>query len=182
MAINTKKISGLQTLTTLTGDEYLMVAYNNRSYKVPTSLLTSDIIESITQTVVTGDEKESPIVIKMANGDVYNFSVRNGKQGKEGNKGKQGDKGETGDTAVALYNTDVADLILDTLNGKSVDGKIIYSADELTKLVLSARQGAYLNEKVEALAEEYPTQDEYDEMLAEGKIDPNTKYFIVSEE
>ena len=45
MAINSKKISGFRELSKLDGDEYLMVAFNNRSYKVRTSLFTSDTIK-----------------------------------------------------------------------------------------------------------------------------------------
>ena len=51
MAISSRKISGLKELSNLSGDEFLMVAFNNRSYKVKTSLFTSDIIESIEQDV-----------------------------------------------------------------------------------------------------------------------------------
>ena len=59
MAISSKKISGFRELTELSGDEYIMVAFNNRSYKVKTSLFTSDIIESIEQSIERGDGASS---------------------------------------------------------------------------------------------------------------------------
>ena len=36
MALSSRKISTLQTRESLNGDEYLMVAFNNKSYKVRT--------------------------------------------------------------------------------------------------------------------------------------------------
>ena len=179
MAVNSKKISSLNTLDSLTGEEFLMVAYNNRSYKIKTSLLTSDVIQSITQTMKTGDGAENTITIKTTSGDPKTFTVTNGAKGSDGDKGKTGDKGQIGDTGVALYNEDVSDLILDTVNGKSVDGETIYNEEQLAALILSARQGAFLNAKLEALAEVYCTQDKYDELASENKIDEGTKYFII---
>ena len=55
------------------------------------------------------------------------------------------------------------------------------SDEELTSYALSAKQGSVLNTKLEALAEEYLTQDEYDERLSLNKIDANIKYFIMED-
>ena len=52
MAISSRKISSFPERSSLNGDEYLMVAFDNRSYKVKTSLFTSDIIESIKKSTV----------------------------------------------------------------------------------------------------------------------------------
>ena len=57
MAISSRKISGLKELSNLSGEEYLMVAFNNRSYKVKTSLFTSDIIPVISKEIVLGGIK-----------------------------------------------------------------------------------------------------------------------------
>lgn len=179
MAINSRKISGLNELRTLSGEEFLMVALNNKSYKIKTSLLTSDKIEQITQVLNPGDNADNPITITTSDGNSNTFHVYNGSKGSDGNKGKTGDKGETGDTGVALYNTDAYDLILDTVNGKSVDGETIYTDAQLTELILSARQGKKLNDKLEELAEAYCSQEEYDELVATNKVDANTKYYIV---
>ena len=43
----------------------------------------------------------------------YEFAVYNGSKGSTGDKGEQGDKGVKGDTGIAIYNTDVNDLIYD---------------------------------------------------------------------
>ena len=180
MAINSKKISGFRELTELNGDEYLMVAFNNRSYKVKTSLFTSDIIESIEQDVKTGDEALSPITITTKSGDIYTFYVKNGKKGSTGEDGKQGKKGETGDAGIALYNTDFEDRIIDSLDGTDKEGNEL-TDEELVSSALSAKQGTVLNNKLELLTEEYITQEEYDERVGTNKIYSNVKYFIIDE-
>lgn len=182
MAINSKKISGFKELNSITGDEYLMVAYNNRSYKVKASLFTSDIITSIEQTLNSGDEAQSPIRIRTSGGDVYTFYVKNGAKGSPGRTGDTGKKGQTGNAGIALYNDNLENRILDTLDGSSNDGSKTYSNDELTSWALSARQGSVLNNKLESLAEEYITQDEYDERVSENRILPGVKYFIIDSE
>lgn len=181
MAISSKKISGFKELSNLSGDEYLMVALNNRSYKVKTSLFTSDIIESIEQDVKKGDGASSPITIKTKAGDEYVFYVKNGQKGSTGDDGSKGKKGETGNTGIALYNTDFEDRILDSLDGTDSEGNVLGN-DELTSYALSAKQGTVLNDKLELLAEEYITQEEYDERVGTNKIYPNVKYFIIEEE
>ena len=182
MAINSKKISGFREITSLTGDEYLMVAYNNRSYKVKASLFTSDIIESIDQTVKTGDDASSPIKITTSGGDVYTFYVRNGSKGSKGDPGEDGEVGEMGNAGLAIYNNaDFEDRIIDSLDGTDNEGNVLEDT-ELTSYALSAKQGTVLNTKLEALAEEYLTQEEYDEKLADNKILAGTKYFIIESE
>lgn len=181
MALNTRKISGFQERNTINGDEYLMVAYNNRSYKIKASLFTSDIISDITQKINTGDEKDNPITITMADGRTFAFSVKNGAKGSRGETGNKGEKGDKGDTGFAIYNEDMFDYILDTVNGKSVDGQIVYTPDELASMILSARQGKIIGDKLDKLAEVYCTQEEYDILVEENKIDDNTKYFIIEE-
>lgn len=180
MAISSKKISGFRELTELNGEEYLMVAFNNRSYKVKTSLFTSDIIESIEQDVKKGDGESSPITIKTKAGATYTFYVKNGLKGSTGDEGKQGKKGETGDAGVALYNTDFEDKIIDAVDGTDGKGNDM-TENELVNSALSARQGAYLNDKLELLAEEYISQEEFDERLGTNKIYANVKYFIIDE-
>lgn len=176
MAINTRKISGLTELSELNGSEYLMVAKNGRSYKIRTSLLTSDIITNISQVVIEGDEAESPITITTAAGEKFNFTVKNGKKGSQGIKGGQGDPGEDGNSGIAIYNEDIADLIgliVDSLNDET------HTDEELAQMMLSAKQGAVINTKLDNLKEVYCTQIQYDTWVDEGKIDANTKYFIV---
>ena len=180
MAISSKKISGFRELTELSGDEYLMVAYNNRSYKVKTSLFTSDIIDSIEQEIHTGDGAQSPITIKTKSGDTYTFYVTNGKKGSTGEDGKQGKKGETGNAGIALYNTDFEDKIVDSLDGTDKEGNEL-TDEELISSALSAKQGTVLNNKLELLTEEYITQEEYDERVGTNKIYSNVKYFIIDE-
>ena len=175
MAINTRKISGLSELTELTGEEYLMVANNDRSYKVKTSLLTSDIIESIYQDLHEGDGEESPIIITTSAGDVYNFSVKNGLTGSQGKRGEQGLPGDSGNVELPIYpdNIDPHDLIIDTLEDtEHTDG-------ELSTYMLSAKQGAILNTKLEKLKEIYCTQEQYDQWVEDDKINPSAKYFIM---
>ena len=176
MAINTRKISGLTELSSLTGLEYLMISNGGKSYKIRTSLLTSDIIKSIEQELVEGDGAESPITITTSAGDEYIFTVKNGLRGTQGPKGLTGDKGETGNSGIALYNEtleDVIGLIIDSLDGNG------HTDDELSQMILSAKQGAILNTKLDKLKEFYCTQDQYDAWAEEGKIDTTAKYFIV---
>ena len=180
MALSSRKISTLQTRESLNGDEYLMVAFNNKSYKVRTSLFISDIISSIDQQVVKGDSAASPITITTSDGEKRTFYVRNGATGSTGKEGPKGKKGETGNAGVALYNTDFEDIILDNLDGLNSENERM-SDEELTSYALSAEQGSVLNTKLEALAEEYLTQDEYDERLSLNKIDANIKYFIMED-
>jgi len=180
MAISSKKISGFSERTSLTGDEYLMVAFNNRSYKVKTSLFTSDIISSITQNVAKGDDKTSTITITTGDGRDYSFYVKNGSKGSKGETGDTGIKGQTGNAGIALYNTDFDDRVIDSLDGTDKEGNLL-DDNELTSYALSAMQGYNLNNKLEALAEEYITQDEYDERVIANTIYPNVKYFIIDE-
>ena len=177
MAINTRKISGLSELTELSGEEYLMVAKDGRSYKMKTNVLTSDIITSIDQAVVSGDEKENPIVIKTSAGDVYRFSIRNGAKGSKGERGDDGAPGQSGNTELPIYpvNTDPRELIIDTLNDTE------HTDSELSTYMLSAKQGAILNTKLDKLREVYCTQEEYDKLVDDDKISTDTKYFIVEE-
>lgn len=181
MAISSKKISGFRELQTLSGDEYLMVAFNNRSYKVKTSLFTSDIIRSIDQKIVTGDEAANTITITTGNGQQYVFTVKNGAKGSTGATGATGAKGETGNTGIALYNTDFDDRVINTLDGTDNEGNLLED-DELTSYALSAMQGYVLNNKLDSLAEEYISQDEYDERVRTNNISANTKYFIIDED
>ncbi len=181
MAINTRKISGLSELSEITGSEYIMLAKNNRSYKAKAELFTSDKIKSIEQTAAKGDDAISYINITTSAGENYTFTVKNGSKGSEGKIGKPGPKGETGDSGVILYNTDMADIIVDNLEGKNINGET-YSDDELSTYILSARQGNILNGKIEALAEQYLTQDEYDFLVENNKIQDHVKYFIIEEE
>ena len=190
MAINTRKISGLHELNSLTGNEYLMIANAGKSYKIRTSLLTSDIITKIEQDLVEGDEAESPITITTSAGYEYTFTIRNGRRGSQGLKGETGEKGETGNSGVALYNNtleSVIGLIIDSLNDKEHTDK------QLSSMILSAKQGAILNTKLDKLKEVYCTQTQYDAWVEEDenrgseagyikKIDAGTKYFIVEEE
>ena len=182
MAISSRKISSFPERNTLNGEEYLMVAFDNRSYKVKTSLFTSDIIESITQKVNRGDGVESPITIKTAGGDTYVFNVRNGLKGSTGDTGGQGPQGLQGNAGVALYNTDVEDIILDSLDGKK-DG-VALTDKQLTGYGLSARQGTILQDQLDLLAEEYITQEEYDRRAnaVPSEIEANVKYFIIESE
>lgn len=181
MAINTRKISGLAELSSISGSEYIMLAKNNRSYKAKSSLFTSDKIDSITQTTAVGDGAISYISVATSAGDNYTFTVQNGHKGSDGDMGLTGLKGETGNSGVILYQTDTADIIVDNLEGLSTDGTL-YTNDELSTYILSARQGNILNGKIEALAERYLTQDEYDDLVESNNVQENVKYFIVEEE
>lgn len=184
MAINTRKISGLNELTELNGNEYLMVAKNNRSYKAKTQLFTSDKIEAINQTVAEGDDAVSTITIRTSDGTNYNFTVKNGSKGNPGETGKKGDDGETGNSGVIIYNSNPQDdLIVDSLDGTMVvDGEAVtYTDEELAKLILSAKQGSILNSKLDKLEEEYLTQEQYDLLVSENAIKDHVKYFIIEE-
>lgn len=181
MAISSKKISGFRELQTLSGDEYLMVAFNNRSYKVKTSLFTSDIIKSLEQKIVDGDEALNPITITTSGGQTYTFNVRNGKRGSKGEPGNKGEDGERGNAGIALYNTDFDDRVINKVDGTDNDGNLL-NDEELTSYALSAMQGYVLNNKLDSLAEEYITQEEYDERVRLDRISANTKYFIIDED
>lgn len=181
MAINTRKISSLTELSEITGDEYIMVAKNNRSYKAKAELFTSDKINSISQTIAKGDDAISYINIGTSAGDNYSFTVKNGSKGSDGDMGQTGPKGETGDSGIILYGTDVEDMIIDNLEGKNAAGEE-YEDNQLSTYILSARQGNILNGKLAALAEEYVTQDRYDFLLSKGQIQDHVKYFIIEDE
>lgn len=179
MAINSKKISSFPQLTSLTGEEYIMVAHKGKSYKIPVSLLTGNAITEISQKVNEGDRKNNPITMKVGVGDDevrYEFAVYNGAKGSTGDQGPQGEKGVKGDTGLAIYNTDVSDLIHNSLE----EGN--YTEDELSGMILSAAQGVILGDKLEELEEVYlNSQAEYDALLADGLIKDNVKYMIFEE-
>ena len=179
MAIVSRKISSFPQLSSLSGDEYLMVVYKGKSYKLPVHVLTGNAITSLTQKINTGDNKNNPISITVGSGDdavKYEFPVYNGSKGTTGDTGATGPKGIKGDTGVALYNTDVSDLIYNSLE----EGDL--TEDQLSEMILSAAQGVILNEKLTELEEVYlDSQADYDRMLADGEIKDNVKYFIYEE-
>ena len=186
MAINSRRISALTELTNLTGEEYLLVSYNNRSYKIKTSLFTSNMISDITQESVEGDDAVSPIIITTNDGSSYRFTVKNGSKGSKGNPGEKGETGNQGNGGVlfiARTEEDIDELVLDNLEGVDKNGEKL-SDEELTTRVLNALQGSILNGKLDKLREEYLTQDEYDEKLnaVPSEIEPDVKYFIIEEE
>lgn len=173
MAIISKKISQFPSLTTLSGQEYLAVAYKGKTYKIPVSALTGNAIQEITQKINSGDGVDNPITITIGTGEDVKFDVWhvfNGQKGSKGPTGDTGEKGPKGDSAVAIYNEDVSDLIYDSLDENA--------ELELSELILSAKQGKILNDKLEELREVFVEQEEYDELVANGEIDENCKYFI----
>lgn len=180
MAINGRKISNFTSLNNLTGDEYLMVAYKGKSYKIPTSLLLGNIITDLNQERNNEDGADNPITMELSTGEVKTFHVYNGVKGSQGDKGETGDKGERGDSGIALYNQNIDEILNLIVN--SVDGSSGFSDEELTQRMLSAAMGKYLNEQISELKEVYfDTQDEFDQALAEGKIYDDTKYYIFEE-
>lgn len=183
MAISSRKISGFQERTALTGDEYLMVAFNNRSYKIKASLFTSDIIKSIDQKVVTGDGKDNPITITTSDGREYKFSVKNGSKGTQGIEGQRGADGEEGNAGLPLFNNvELEDIIIDKVDGTDNEGNSL-TDHELTQYALSANQGYLLNNKLKDLEEYYITQREYDDLVASKTgISQHAKYFIIEAE
>lgn len=179
MAIISRKISSFPQISNLTGDEFLMVAYNGKSYKLPLYALTGNAITEISQKINPGDGKNNPITMVIGNGDEsvkYEFAVFNGAKGSTGDTGATGPKGVKGDTGVALYNEDVSDLIYNSLE----EGDL--SEEQLSEMILSAAQGVVLNNKLTELEEVYlDSQAEYDALLADGLIKDNVKYFIFEE-
>lgn len=179
MAINGRKISSFNTLNQLTGDEYLMVAYKGKSYKIPTELLIGNMISELRQTRNDGDGADNPIVMSTSDGQVQTFHVYNGKKGSTGDTGKTGPKGQRGDSGIALYNNsseDVRNLIVNSLDGAN------FTEEELTQRMLSAAMGLILANQVAELKEIYlDSQDEFDELERLGQIDEDTKYFIFEE-
>lgn len=179
MAVNGRKISSFNQLNNLTGEEYLMVAYKGKSYKIPTQLLIGNIINSITQTNNDEDGAANTITMNLNDGTSQSFTIYNGKKGSQGQKGETGDKGERGDSGIALYNQtadDIKSLIVNSLDGAN------FTDEELTERMLSAAMGMILNQQVSELKEVYfDTQDEYDKAENEGRIYDDTKYYIFEE-
>lgn len=179
MALNSRKISNFNTLNVLTGEEYLMVAYNGKSYKIPTELIIGNMISDIRQTRNDGDGADNPIVMSTSDGKVVTFHVYNGKKGSTGDQGPQGPKGPRGDSGIALYNNtseDIRNLIVNSLDGAN------FTDEELTQRMLSAAMGVILANQIKELKEVYfDTQDEFDEAERMGLIEDDTKYFIFEE-
>lgn len=179
MAVNGRKISSFNQLGNLSGEEFLMVAYKGKSYKIPTQLLIGNIINSITQTKNSEDGAANVVTMNLSDGSSQQFTIYNGLKGSKGEKGETGDKGERGDSGIALYNTtadDIKSLIVNSLDGAN------FTDEELTQRILSAAMGMVLNKQVSELKEVYfETQEDFDKAEAEGKIYDDTKYFIYEE-
>jgi hypothetical protein len=179
MAIISRKISSFPQLSAVTGNEFLMVAYKGKTYKLPISVLSGNAITDIKQRFGKGDGANNPITITVGTGDEavnYEFSVYNGSKGSTGDTGATGPKGVKGDTGVAIYNEDISDLIYNSLE----EGEL--TEDQLSEMILSAAQGVILNNKLTDLEEVYlDNQAEYDALLADGEIKDNVKYFIYEE-
>ena len=179
MAVNGRKISSFNRLNDLTGDEYLMVAYQGKSYKVPVSLLLGNVITELSQEINDGDGEDNPITMRISDGTAKTFHVYNGRKGQKGDPGDQGIRGERGDSGIALYgqtSDEIRNLIVNSLDGSN------FSDEELTERMLSAAMGVILAKQVSELKEVYfDTQEEYDEALAAGKIYDDTKYYIFEE-
>lgn len=179
MAINGKKISSLKSLSELTGEEYLLVSYKGKSYKIPTQFLIGNVLRSIDQVRNEGDGADNPVTITTSNGSTTTFHIYNGLKGSQGPKGEKGDQGDPGETGIAIY-----DQQSDLIEQKIVNYLELnnYSEAELTELILSAAAGKELYTQVNKLKEVYlRSQDEYDALLNDGKIDNDTKYFIFEE-
>ena len=179
MAVNGRKISSFNKLNNLTGDEYLMVAYKGKSYKIPTSLLLGNMITELSQVQNDGDGADNPITMAVSSGAVETFHVYNGRKGSKGDQGDQGERGERGDSGIALYGQtadDIRNLIVNSLDGAN------FSDEELTERMLSAAMGMVLSKQVNELKEVYfDSQEEFDEALAAGRIYDDTKYYIFEE-
>ena len=179
MAVNGRKISNFTKLNELTGDEYLMVAYKGKSYKVPTSLLLGNMITELSQIRNSADGADNPITMKVSNGMTETFHVYNGRKGSKGDQGDQGERGERGDSGIALYGRDsenIRNLIVNSLDGAN------FSDEELTERMLSAAMGVVLSQQISELKEVYfDSQEEFDEALAAGRIYDDTKYYIFEE-
>lgn len=180
MAISGKRISMLNALPDLTGDEYLLVSYKGKSYKIPTSFLIGNVLSGITQKQNTGDGADNPITITTSNGSTQVFHVYNGQKGSKGPQGDKGEKGDPGDVGYAFYNESyeaIKSKIIDSLETASN-----YDEEELTQLILSAAAGKELAEMVDKLKEVYlDSEDQYEELVQRNEIDENTKYFIFEE-
>ena len=179
MAINGRKISSFNKLNNLTGDEYLMVAYNGKSYKIPVSMLLGNVITNISQEKNDGDGADNPITIDVSDGTSRIFHMYNGRKGSKGDQGDQGLQGLRGDSGIALYNQtseDIRNLIVNSLDGSN------FSDDELAERMLSAAMGVILNNQISELKEVYfNTQEEFDQALERGQIYDNVKYYIFEE-
>jgi hypothetical protein len=173
MAINSRKISAFSQLSSISGEEYLLVAYKGKSYKIPTKLLTGNALQTINQKINSGDGADNPVTLTVGTGsdaETFTLHVYNGTRGSEGPKGEQGDKGEKGDTGIALYDyEELEDFICDDLEDDS---------DNLEQKALSAAQGKILNDKLDELKEVFLSQTEYDDLVNKDAVDANTKYFI----
>lgn len=179
MAINGRKISSFNTLNNLTGNEYLMVAYKNKTYKLPVSILLGNKIESITQVRNSGDGANNPITISLSDGSTYQFNVYNGQQGSQGIKGETGDKGQKGDTGIVLMNQSNEQILDYIVNLDDLDN---FSDEALAVRMTSASLGKWIASQVSDLKEVYyDTQDEFDRDLQAGLIHDDTKYFIFEE-
>lgn len=180
MAISGKRISGLNNLSQLTGDEFLLVSYKGKSYKIPTSFLIGNVLTGITQTRNDGDGADNPITITTSNGSTSVFHVYNGKKGSKGPQGDQGPQGDPGTTGIALYPQDYENFQNKVL--KHLDDASLWSEEQLTEMILSAAAGKELGDQMNKLKEVYlNSEDEYEELVNRNEIDENTKYFIFEE-
>ena len=115
MAIVSRKISSFPNLPKLSGEEFIMVAYNGKSYKIPVKMLTGNAIQTISQRVNDGDGADNPITMVVGLGEdavTYTFHLYNGQRGSEGPQGKTGEKGVKGDTGIAIYDYDDIDGLI----------------------------------------------------------------------
>ena len=179
MAVNGRKISSFNKLNELSGDEFLMVAYQGKSYKVPVSLLLGNMITELSQVQNDGDGEDNPITMRISDGTTKTFHVYNGRKGSKGEDGNQGKRGERGDSGIALYGQtgeDIRNLIVNSLDGAN------FTDEELTERMLSAAMGVVLSQQINELKEVYfESQEEFDEALAAGRIYDDTKYYIFEE-
>ena len=180
MAISGKKISVLNNLSELTGNEYLLVSYKGKSYKIPTSFLIGNVLTGITQTRNDGDSADNPVTITTSDGTAKVFHIYNGKQGSKGPRGDKGEQGDPGATGIALYNMDYNNVLSKIV--AHLEDTSNLTEEQLTQLILSAAAGKELAEKIEKLKEVYlDSEEQYEELVARNEIDDNTKYFIFEE-
>ena len=69
MALVGRKISSFPVLGKFSGEEYIMVAYAGKSYKIPVSMLTGNAIRNIEQKSNPGDNKNNPITFTVGTGE-----------------------------------------------------------------------------------------------------------------
>ena len=147
-----KKISDLLSVDFVNSNEFTIIAYNGKNYKIPVSLLKQKKITKIVQDENNSSGHQVPLNVVFNEGNKLLFAF-NGSEGDKGNKGAAGERGPKGqDVLNSALNKEISKNWLMLINDLVTNDK---------SSALSAYQGQLMYKELENISETFLTDYQY---------------------